>query len=409
MSTGIAQAFESRGQKFRSTVVDLNQLALESHAKNHPRAEHICANVGELDLENLFRGRNVHHLHMSPECTSHSKARGKAAIKDSSRDTAWQGLQWVATLRPEVVTVENVPEFANWGPVDENGVLIPERKGETFNRWIRTFESYDYIVTVQKLFAADFGDPTIRERLIVIGRRGLRRPACVLATHDKEGTPLKARWRGANTFLDLSLKGESIFTRKHPLCPNTMERIWRGLAKYGLTPSKAYVVGMRGTSPEALNTSTKPVEFPVGAISTRGCSHNLLQVFLTHTCHSAKRPPIPLNKPIGSVACRLDYAVCEPFLLPQQAGGAALKPCSQPVGTLTTAGAERLLLPEVKHDGKIYSMDATLRMLNTSELQQAQGFPVDYVFLGTKTEQCKQIGNAVPVNLARAVTLAAIS
>jgi DNA (cytosine-5)-methyltransferase 1 len=54
-------------------------------------------------------------------------------------------------------------------------------------------------------------------------------------------------------------------------------------------------------------------------------------------------------------------------------------------------------------------MDATLRMLNTSELQQAQGFPVDYVFLGTKTEQCKQIGNAVPVNLARAVTLAAIS
>ncbi len=39
----------------------------------------------------------------------------------------------------------------------------------------------------------------------------------------------------------------------------------------------------------------------------------------------------------------------------------------------------------------------------------AQGFRGDYIFTGTKTEQTKQIGNAVPRRLARALVLAALS
>lgn len=38
----------------------------------------------------------------------------------------------------------------------------------------------------------------------------------------------------------------------------------------------------------------------------------------------------------------------------------------------------------------------------------AQGFPSDYEFAGNKTEVVKQIGNAVPRRLARAIGLAVI-
>lgn len=41
--------------------------------------------------------------------------------------------------------------------------------------------------------------------------------------------------------------------------------------------------------------------------------------------------------------------------------------------------------------------------------QGAQGFRRDYKFTGTKTDQVKQIGNAVPRRLARAIVAAALS
>jgi DNA (cytosine-5)-methyltransferase 1 len=47
-------------------------------------------------------------------------------------------------------------------------------------------------------------------------------------------------------------------------------------------------------------------------------------------------------------------------------------------------------------------------MLKNNELKKAQGFPDDYVITGNTTEQTKQIGNAVPVNTARALALAAV-
>jgi DNA (cytosine-5)-methyltransferase 1 len=47
-------------------------------------------------------------------------------------------------------------------------------------------------------------------------------------------------------------------------------------------------------------------------------------------------------------------------------------------------------------------------MLKNHELKKAQGFPDDYKITGNATEQTKQIGNAVPVNTAKALALAAM-
>lgn len=49
---------------------------------------------------------------------------------------------------------------------------------------------------------------------------------------------------------------------------------------------------------------------------------------------------------------------------------------------------------------------STIRPLTTSERAQIQTFPKDFVFEGSKTEVEQQIGNAVPVNLAKFVASA---
>jgi DNA (cytosine-5)-methyltransferase 1 len=51
-------------------------------------------------------------------------------------------------------------------------------------------------------------------------------------------------------------------------------------------------------------------------------------------------------------------------------------------------------------------VDIKMRMLNIPELKQIQGFPKDYKLVGTQTEQKKFIGNAVEVNMARALAFA---
>jgi DNA (cytosine-5)-methyltransferase 1 len=48
-------------------------------------------------------------------------------------------------------------------------------------------------------------------------------------------------------------------------------------------------------------------------------------------------------------------------------------------------------------------------MLQPNELAAAQGFPSGYDFAGTKGDKVKQIGNAVPVGLAKALALEALS
>lgn len=148
----------------------------------------------------------------------------------------------------------------------------------------------------------------------------------------------------------------------------------------------------------------------------------------------------PVSQPVCTVLTRDHRAIVIPHLLPQQSAG-ALRPVSDPVPTVSTAGAIALVepflvsfygtgqphdlneptptvtckdrfglvRPVVEIDGNRYLLDIRFRMLQPHELALAQGFPKEYRFSGTKTEQVKQIGNAVPRRLARAIVAAVVS
>ena len=59
---------------------------------------------------------------------------------------------------------------------------------------------------------------------------------------------------------------------------------------------------------------------------------------------------------------------------------------------------------KIKEFMALYNIvDIRMRMLKVDELKRSMGFPTDYVLIGTQSEQKKFIGNAVEVNMAKAL------
>lgn len=59
---------------------------------------------------------------------------------------------------------------------------------------------------------------------------------------------------------------------------------------------------------------------------------------------------------------------------------------------------------KIKEFMALYNIvDIRMRMLKVDELKRIMGFPTDYILIGTQSEQKKFIGNAVEVNMAKAL------
>lgn len=66
------------------------------------------------------------------------------------------------------------------------------------------------------------------------------------------------------------------------------------------------------------------------------------------------------------------------------------------LGTVTTKDRYGLCISQL---GAV--LDIRFRMLQPNELAAAMSFPSSYIFMGNREQRVKQIGNAVPVNLAK--------
>jgi len=520
-SAGAVDAIERLGYQAQLTAINHWPVAVATHTVNHPTARHLCTSIDDVNPRNLFGEGELDLLWASPECTHHSTARGGKPINDQSRATAWCVVRWAEALRPPVILVENVPEFASWGPIGHNGRPLKSRKGEVFRAWKAALEALGYRVEHKLLCAADYGDPTTRTRLFVQAVRGRRKIVWPSPTHTRGGESdllgTRRPWVAAKEIIDWTLPTPSIFDRKRPLSEKTMRRIMAGLRKFGLknfivpqfgeregqdprvhdleqpTPAvtshgagalvspyivawdnqssangewsaeqplgtvttktrhgvaQPFLVELRGTSERQLDATARAVDAPLNAITAGGVHHGLAQPFLVQVAHGNGTDPNgdarrvkSLEEPLGTVCGnRGDMALIEPHLLPQQsdgrlrpvseptptvaaAGAIALiepflveyygtgkaQPVDQPLGTATTKARFALARPTIELHGKTYLIDIGFRMLQPHELAAAQGFPKGYQFTGTKTDAVKQIGNAVPCGLSRALVYAALS
>lgn len=104
--------------------------------------------------------------------------------------------RWIPELgdrAPRVVILENVEEFAEWGPLDNKGRIIEAAKGERFRTFVRKLRSCGYRVDWRELRACDYGAPTIRKRLFMIARRDNQAIVWPEPTHGAPDSPGSSR------------------------------------------------------------------------------------------------------------------------------------------------------------------------------------------------------------------------
>lgn len=130
------------------------QLAVDIHALNHPETIHLCQDLHQANWEEV---PDHDILLASPACTGHTKARGRErSHHDAARSTAWAVVSCAEARRPEVLLIENVPEFLEWE-------LYPSFKD--------ALERLGYALNPMVLDAADFGVPQHRIRLFIVATR----------------------------------------------------------------------------------------------------------------------------------------------------------------------------------------------------------------------------------------------
>lgn len=346
-SEALRQICEANKQQFDLVAVNHWPIAIDTHSANHAYAKHMCAKLEAVNPHELVPGGRLNLLIAGIECTHHSNARGGRPRNDQSRSSAWLILKWCSELYIETVIIENVKEFRSWGPLGVDAQPLKSKRGDLFLQFLESMRKLGYNVEHRVLCAADYGDPTTRERLFIVSKRGRNRaitwaePTHAPASHLKRKngnlfTEKLQPWRVAREIIDWGNKGRSIFGRTKPLAAKTLERIAAGLRKQG-PAAEPFLVMLYGTN------KTRSIDKPVPTVTANGNHIGLVQPFIM----SAGGPevgPQSIDNPLNTVLCRDHMALVEPFLLHYR-GKSKTRDIDEPTPTITTVDHVGLVQP----------------------------------------------------------------
>lgn len=321
--------------------------AIAMHTANHPRTKHYCEDVWQVDPREVTQGRPVGLAWFSPDCKHFSKAKGGKPVSKKIRGLAWIVIRWAKAVRPRVIMLENVSEFATWGPLLEDGTPCQMRKGFTFRRWHKQLENLGYRVDMREMSACDYGAPTIRRRLFIIARcDGLP----IVWPQETHGPGL-APYRAAAECIDWSIPCPSIFERRKPLAEATLRRIARGITRYVVHNPKPFIVTMRGTDTSQIDCSARPLNEPLGTVSAGGIHHALCSPIVVPLTHQGDSRAHQLTEPLRTVtgAHRGELALIAPTLINTRNGereGQAprVRDILEPTPTVTAKGSQGALV-----------------------------------------------------------------
>ncbi|HHH2161547.1 TPA: DNA cytosine methyltransferase [Yersinia enterocolitica] len=373
-----------------------NPVAMAMHAINHPRTLHYPEDIFSVDPLISTGGLPVLLGWFSPDCRHFSKAKGGTPVKKEIRGLAWVVLRWALAVRPRFLMLENVEEFRGWGPLltDSQGNHRPDpaRKGETFKAFIdmlgtgingnhpaltevceflkidingpeaaRLVSGLGYNVDHRELKACDYGTPTIRKRLFVVGR-------CdgepVVWPEPSHGAPNSAGvlsgmlqpWRTAAECIDWSQPTRSIFGRKKDLADNTLRRIVKGLQRFVIDNPDPFIVrlGQTGFGGDRLQY---PIDQPLTTITSKA-EHLLLEPYAVKCNHTSTKTKYDcfrgqsLRDPLQTITRTHGFAVAAPVVV-RQFGNSTANDINTPLGTVTAGGggksqlASAILAPHI--------------------------------------------------------------
>jgi DNA (cytosine-5)-methyltransferase 1 len=134
-----------------------------------------------------------------------------------------------------------------------------------------------------------------------------------------------------------------------------------------------------------------------------------------------------IEQPLKTATSHGAGALVNPIVVAVNHNGGRSRPVDKPIGVITTKRGMAIVMPSLQPcqeadsldprrlilvDGEPYLLDLRFRMLTNLELARAMGFTDEestYEFVGNISEVTRQIGNAVPVNMAKALVLAIFS
>lgn len=385
------------------------------HKVNHPDTVHLTEDIFKVDLQKYVKGRKVALMWASPDCTSHSKAKGGQPRKRGLRILPWAVYKHAKQILPEVIIMENVEEIQQWGPLDENGHPIKEQQGEDYKKFITAMKSLGYAFDSRELVAADYGAPTTRKRWYAIFRRDGKDIIWPEQTHFKDSEP---KWKQCGEFIDWSNLGKSIFGRKRPLAEATQKRIANGIRKYILENPKPYIVKNDEAvafliqyhgEQKAGESRGQLLSEPIKTIDTSN-RYGLVTAFITKYYKTGIGQGC--EEPIHTITTSPGhFGLISAFLIKYYGSGGSCQTVDRPLDTITTKDRFGLVNVAIDIKGEQYAIaDIFLRMLKPEELKLMQGFPKDYIInrdIEGKPypikEQVTRIGNSVVPIMAEAL------
>lgn len=407
---GASVGIEMATGKSVDIAVNHDAEAIKMHKVNHPNTLHLTEDIFKVDLERYVNGKNVDLLWASPDCTSHSKAKGGQPRKSGLRILPWAVYKHASVIKPQVIIMENVEEIQQWGPLDENGYPIKERNGEEYKRFIGSMQDLGYDFDCRELVAADYGAPTTRKRWYAVFRSDGKKILFPNQTHSKDGIFGMDKWLECGDYIDWSDLGKSIFDRKKPLADATQKRIANGIYKYIINNPNPYIVKDKKAmsfiiqyhgEQKAGEARGQFLTEPIRTIDTSN-RYGLVTAFITKFYKTGVGQSC--NEPIHTITTSPGhFAVISAFLIKYYGSGAGCQTANRPLDTITTKDRFGLVNVLIEINGDKYIInDIYLRMLKPEELKVMQGFPKDYIIdrdINWKPypikEQVARIGNSV--------------
>lgn len=195
-------------------AVDRWELARDTYKSNFPAVEFLLERCEEVRLSALKkRVGKIDLIMASPECTSHTCAKGNAPRSEVSRRTAFQVVRFAEAFKPRWIVVENVVHMRSW---------------KSYENWLTQIRDLGYNMKEQVINAADHGVPQARRRLFIVCDRKSVPPEVKPTVKRRKTAASILSKNGAFRFSDLQTANRA---------PATLERAGRALDAVGRSKS----------------------------------------------------------------------------------------------------------------------------------------------------------------------------
>lgn len=325
-------------------AVEIDPDIAAAYRKNHPDTRMIVDDIRDVDSAGIFQKGNCDVIIGGPPCQGFSMAgaRIRAGFVDDPRNYLFRHYAHiVSTVQPQVFVMENVKGLLSF----QNGAVlreIIERFSTPVSQGGQPYHIYPRLVNTQ-----DFGIPQKRERLFLIGSR---RPV----------EDMDALWM--QTRSELAKENDHYFDR-------------------------VSVRDAIGNLPPAVRSGAVPNPVPWTDYQRHLASSASVLYDHTQSGHSALAVDRMRRVSCGQDAAALGERINSIY------GGAYGRLCWDGLAPTITTRFDTPAAGRFTHP--VYD-----RTLTPREAARIQSFPDDYIFCGTRTKVCRQLGNAVPPKIA---------